>query len=349
MLALGCGLVASIGITQVINRQPKEVTIREGMTPILVAMTDIPMGELISSATVKLEPWPQDRVPDGAVTKLSEVDGRRSRLEIIKGEPVLIRKLLPKGATTSTATEFIPKGYRVVAVDVDKSDGAGLIMPGDRVDVLLHVRRNKDMGIGTDRTQTILQGIKVFAVGDVFKLADKEKSDVSITAKTISLLVTPGQAEKLDLASELGKIRLVMRSMEDEEIIESDSISVEELLGSTDGADRKKEEKSMPSKKSGILGMLNGMKTKQPEKDQMSKMPDSRTWMVRVLQGGEVEDVNLYEVKEGGTTHWRAENQEQGTGYSSVTPKISPELQSDDQLEPDVEEEPAEQEEPESD
>ena len=347
LLALGCGLVASIGITQVIRRPAGEVALREGMTPILVAMADIPMGEPINSSKVKLEPWPQVNVPQGALTKLSEIEGRRSRTEIVAGEAILDRKLLPKGATTSTATEFIPKGYRVVAVEVDQSDGAGLIMPGDRVDVLLHVRRNENAGIAEDQTQTILQGVKVFAVNDTFKLGGKDKNNVTISAKTISLLVTPQQAEKIDLGSALGKIRLVMRGMEDEQIVVDGSISVSDLLGTTEAANRKKEEKSESSQKKGLLGLIGGMAVAQPPAQTFPQAEQARTWSVRILQGSEVEDVNLEEVKDGGIIQWRVENQTEKPGYSMAEssgfsaplnggrPDVEPAADKPDSQEPD--------------
>ena len=340
LLALGCGLVASIGITQVIKRPAKEVTLREGMTPILVAMAEIPMGEPINSTKVKLEQWPQDNVPEGALTKLSDIEGRRSRTEIFAGEPIISKKLLPKGATTSTATEFIPKGYRVVAVDVEKSDGAGLIMPGDRVDVLLHVRRNENMGISEDRTQTILQGIKVFAVDDTFKLGGKDKSNVSISAKTISLLVTPQQAEKLDLGTQLGKVRLVMRGMNDEEVVTSDSISVGDLLGTTEGANREAEDKGLASKKGGLMGLLGGMQNNKPlVVTQTPDVDETRQWTVRILQGAEVEDSTLEEVKEGDIVHWRVKNMDKEPGYSSAEPSgFSTPVNAN---QPDVEPDPA--------
>lgn len=327
MLALGCGLVASIGITQVINRPPKEVVLKEGMSPILVAKVDIPMGELIEPANVKLESWPADSMPGGAMVKLSDVEGRRLRAEIFAGEPILEKKLLPKGATTSTATEFIPKGYRVVAVEVDKSDGAGMIMPGDRVDVLLNIRRNTSIGIEQDRTQTILQDIKVFAVNDTFKLSSQDKKDVAISAKTISLLVTPPQAEKIDLGSQLGKIRLVMRGLQDKDVVEAGSISISDLLGITDKSDREKEEKVDSGEKGGLLGLLGNMGKKKVKVAETrtvevpSEEPQPRKWSMRVLQGGEMEDVRLEEYKEGGIVQWRVEGEEDSQpGYSVAAP-----------------------------
>ena len=50
-----------------------------------------------------------------------------------------------KGASEQGATALIPKGYRVVPVKVDLvSGGSSLILPGDRVDVMVHLV--KDLG-----------------------------------------------------------------------------------------------------------------------------------------------------------------------------------------------------------
>ena len=105
---------------------------------------------------------------------------------------------------------------RVVGVKVDVVSGnSGLILPGDRVDVLVHLLPNHDGGINEPTARTLLQFIKVFAVNDVLNLEGLDR-DKSIAAKTISLLVTPEQAQKVTMASEMGQIRLVLRSPEDD-------------------------------------------------------------------------------------------------------------------------------------
>src|SRR2546430_6303529 len=74
-IALGCGLVASIGISQVMNR--------EGgggleMDQILVALTDIDIGTKLDAQNVKLEDWPKAKVPEGAIRKFEDVKSKRS-------------------------------------------------------------------------------------------------------------------------------------------------------------------------------------------------------------------------------------------------------------------------------
>ena len=189
--------------------------------PIFVAMTDIGMGDLLTSQVLKLEQWPKDKVPAGAISRIEDIEGRRTRTKLYAGEPILENRLLGKGASEQGATALIPKGYRVVPVKVDLvSGGSSLILPGDRVDVMVHLVRDPSREIQETVTRTILQDIKVFAVNDVVDLEkEKDGSSKSITAKTISLLVTPEQAAKVMLATQLGTINLVMRSPEDDQQI----------------------------------------------------------------------------------------------------------------------------------
>ena len=122
---------------------------------------------------------------------------------------------MPKGVSQQTAGTMIPKGYRVVSIRVDAISGGGnLLLPGDRVDLLVHMGRNESNGIVETTTRTFLQDIRVFAVNDVMNL-EAGGDTKSIQARTVSLLVTPEQAEILTMACELGSIKLVMRSPED--------------------------------------------------------------------------------------------------------------------------------------
>ena len=95
-LALGCGLVASIGISQVMdrnsNRQAKLETV-----PIYVALHNINLGDPIDAEMLSLQEWPKDKVPRGAISKLEDLEGRRPRTAIIEGEPILEGKLLAAG------------------------------------------------------------------------------------------------------------------------------------------------------------------------------------------------------------------------------------------------------------
>ncbi|MGW8256588.1 MAG: Flp pilus assembly protein CpaB [Thermoguttaceae bacterium] len=337
MLALGCGLVATIGVMKVLaNRDTKPVWRSGETTSILVAATDVPLGDPLTAEAVKLEPWPKDKVPPGSISDIAAVEGRRTRQKLYAGEPVLENKLLDKGALAQGASAVIPNGYRVVSVKVDSVSGAGLILPGDRVDVLVYLISNRARGILETSTRTVLQDIKVFAVNDAFE-RDQDGNEKSISAKTISLLVTPEQAAKVTLANELGKIRLVMRSPDDKSHADDASAKPNELLGYSthanrreeDGREKPKAENSNNNSK-GLLDYLNQMKATLAAANQKANVPaaaapTSVTWTIRVVRPDSVNDVVMEsEESPTGTTHWRVNSGSPKPGAVGQTPVTLP-------------------------
>ena len=299
MLALGCGLVASIGITQVMAKRGAE-TSPTGieLAAIFVAMEDIPMGEPITAQMVKLEEWPKDKVPSGSLGKIEDVENRRPKTKIYQGSPVLDNHLLTKGASESGAAGQIPRGYRVVPVRVDDvSGGSSMIRPSDRVDVLLYLQRNPVKEIFETSTRTILQDVRVFAVNAVYDLDSTDNPD-KIAARTISLLVTPSQAEKVTLAAEMGEMRLVMRSPEDDTETDTGGSFPDELFGNTEAGDRDKESEAMApilgvggSKDNGFIQFLKSQKSKSPS--DTGPVPAADNWTMRKIEGSEVSEVVL--------------------------------------------------------
>lgn len=228
VLALGCGLVASIGISQVMDRNAHQPASVE-TTPIYVARHNINLGDPIDAAMVSLQEWPKDKVPPGAVSQLDQLEGRRPRATIIQGEPVLEGKLLAPGQLSDPITS-IPKGFRLktISVDAEKS-AAGLLSPGDRVDVELFVKRDVHNGIDAAKTKVILQNIRVFAVDQTVQRSADGGEERTI-AKTVSLLLTPEQASKLTLAENLGHVSLIPRNPNDEEAADMPEYSTHDLL-----------------------------------------------------------------------------------------------------------------------
>lgn len=243
VLALGCGLVASVGINQVLAKRRAEAPVPTGETKaILVAMADIESGEVITPQLVKLEEWPIDKVPTGSMSDPTKAENRRTKTRIYAGEPLLDAKLLSEGAGSS-ASAVIPKGYRVVAVRVDDvSGGSSLIRPDDRVDMLVYLQENPSRGIKETTTRTILQDIRVFAVNEMYAGQGTEAPEKGVSARTISVLVTPEQAETVTLATSMGEIRLVLRSREDIGESTTTGAKATELLSGGETADREKEE-----------------------------------------------------------------------------------------------------------
>ena len=89
---------------------------------------------------------------------------------------------------------------------------AGLVFPGDRVDILLSHRVKSD---GSKRrvTETVLTNVRVLAIDQ--KTNDQENAPK--VGKNATFEVTPKQAEMLSVLSDLGKLSLSLRSLAKDE------------------------------------------------------------------------------------------------------------------------------------
>jgi pilus assembly protein CpaB len=263
-LALGCGLVASIGISQVMKDGQGKDTMET--VPIWIALHNINLGDPIDQKMVRLEEWPKDKVPRGAISKIEDVEGRRPRSAIIEGEPILEAKLLDPGQVADPIRS-IPKNMRLktIAVDAEKS-AAGLLGPGDRVDVQLFVRKDARTGVDTTKSKVILQNIRVFAVDQTVQRSPDGSEERTI-AKTVSLMLLPEQASKLSLAEQIGELSLIPRNPDDQEASAWSEVTIEDLLADGDINSREKEEE--PEKDTGLAsGLLSAvMPPAEPEKE----------------------------------------------------------------------------------
>ncbi len=269
-LALGCGLVASIGISQVMDARTKGGDGGEKQ-PVFVAMADIRPNEELTAQNVKLEEWPKKIIPQGALTKLEEVEGKRTRLKLYAGEPILASKLLGADDMIGAARD-IPPGYRVAYVKVDAVSGSSnLVLPGDRVDVL--VFRNPSNDMNAMAAKIVLQDIKVFAVDTQTEsqfTATKDEQTEPMAAKTISLLVTPQQAVVLHAASEIGgAVRLVLRNPEDDALVTDQGATLSDIFGDEKDKSNRVAEKATEKETSDVSSWL----TQQAGKSNTTKGP----------------------------------------------------------------------------
>ncbi|MEE3367942.1 MAG: Flp pilus assembly protein CpaB [Planctomycetota bacterium] len=219
-IALGCGLVASIGISQIMEKDVTTMNVIETVD-VYVARTDLDINTRLSAENVRLEQWPKGKTPAGVVSQLEQLEDKYSLHRMYAGEPILVRKLSDQATGPS---HTIPPGYRVttVRVQVDEA-GGGLAKPGDRVDIIAFLRKGNDVPV--TMTKTILRNVRVFAVNDQTERSLDDKGR-SVTVKTLSLLVKRDQVETLTLATELGRLRMSLRRPDGDDL-EDESASAD--------------------------------------------------------------------------------------------------------------------------
>jgi len=257
-LALGCGLVASIGISQVLDSNNKPAQIETA--PIYVALQNVNVGDPITDKMVSLEEWPKDKIPVGAISKWEDLEERRPRSNIYQGEPILDNKLLGKGQTNDPI-KGVPTGMRLKTISVDaRKSAAGLLSPGDRVDVQIFVRTNEQQGIINPFTKIFLQNIRVYAVDQTIEKS-ADGADARSVAKTVSLIVTPAQANRITLAENMGEVSLIPRNPDDEAVIDDNEQNLDELFGRSTSSNRERERLSNQGDDEGPLSGFKSLMT----------------------------------------------------------------------------------------
>ncbi|MBS0207466.1 MAG: Flp pilus assembly protein CpaB [Planctomycetes bacterium] len=286
VVALGCGLVAAIGINQTLANREVVAAPAGEMVPVIMALSNIGTGDPLKPENIKLEEFPKDRMPPNAVSDWENAIGRRARHPILPGLPIVEEMLLSKGDNGEDLSGMIAKGMRVVSVRVDAVSGmAGLLKPGDRVDMVVHLHPNPTYGISMPSARTFLQNVKIIAVDDVFRRDNDGQQ--AVVAKTVSVLVTPAQAELVTLATELGTLRLIMRPADDDGKSETDGASPEELLGV-------KHSSSEPKPEPDLLGLLNQQKPPMPaEQVPTPDIVKKDVWRMRIFDGSSPREVEF--------------------------------------------------------
>jgi pilus assembly protein CpaB len=192
---------------------------------LVVAARPLTVGMTLAAEDVKVTKVPPAAFPKGGFSKVEDVAQRPVTSNILLEEPVLEGRLAPKGSGSGLAP-VIPPGMRAVSVRVTDVVGvAGFVQPGLKVDVLVTGRPPRGEA---PMTSTVLQNITVLSSGTM--LAPDARGQ-AINAQSVTLLVTPEQAEILTLASNEGRIQLVLRNSKDNEVRPTPGSNVTKLYG----------------------------------------------------------------------------------------------------------------------
>jgi pilus assembly protein CpaB len=192
---------------------------------VVVATRPLGIGVMIKPADVKLTKVPMEAFPKGAFSKVEDVLDRPVISTILLDEPLMEGRLQVKGSGLGMAPT-IPVGMRAVTVRVnDVSGAAGYILAGLHVDVLV---TGKPPTGESNMTTTILQNLLVLSAGQAMQ-SDARGTPVSVTS--VTLLVSPTDAETLTLANGEGRLQLILRNSSDEGTEKPPGRYVAELYG----------------------------------------------------------------------------------------------------------------------
>src|SRR6185437_8623189 len=195
---------------------------------VVAAAKQIPYGTQLTDDNLIVIPWAAGAIPQGSfATKQALLkDGQRISLAILQqNEPILNSKVTGPGERASLST-LLDKDKRAITIRVDDVRGVAVfILPNDRVDVVL-IRTVSDSPTGRrDISDLLLQDIKVIAVDQI----SSEQKDRPTVAKAVTLEVTPFQAQKISLATNVGHLSLILRKAGDSNVVADRRVTESDL------------------------------------------------------------------------------------------------------------------------
>jgi pilus assembly protein CpaB len=173
---------------------------------------DITAGTPMSTVQLKELYWPRGQIPEGAIKDPAEVQKLYARIDLAANVPIQRSSLTEEISRPSLP---LTPGNRAVAIEVDDISGVeGHTLPGTRVDVVLTASENGGLA-----SSIIVQNARVISYGGRTSLgygtAEDRKLSKAKNARTLSLDVTVQDALKIQTARQMGKLSLIMRSIDD--------------------------------------------------------------------------------------------------------------------------------------
>jgi pilus assembly protein CpaB len=184
-------------------------------------VTETKLGEIVrpSASALEANPALENQIR-------ANVYGAVLRRELAAGEPILQAAIAKPGERDFLQVVLTP-GERAIAIPVATGGAStGLLTPGDRVDVILTQNFKGDNAANAPLTrrsvsETVVENLRVLAIDEPDKGAAPGRPMVPVNpaagnfGRTVTLEVTAEQAEQINVAVELGKLSLTLRSAQD--------------------------------------------------------------------------------------------------------------------------------------
>jgi pilus assembly protein CpaB len=232
---------------------PSSAPAGEGV-PVVIAKADIPARTKITAPMVEVRLVPADAASALGFKDASQVVGQVTRFPIAVNEQVLTNKIVSLAGTAASGRSLsyvVPPGKRAVAVTTsDVQNAGGLLLPGDYIDVMVIYDVEFAGRAGGDRqtaanfvAQTMMQNVQILAIStNIVDLvpeatpsangqqARNSEGKATPGAATVTLALSPQDAEKIYLAEANAKIRFSLRAYGDGEAKPVDYVTKLDLV-----------------------------------------------------------------------------------------------------------------------
>ncbi|MFO0944265.1 MAG: Flp pilus assembly protein CpaB [Pirellulales bacterium] len=204
-VALGCGMVAAVAVSKTLMERESGQT-EEATVEILVAAAEIKNASKISVEKVKLDKWPRSRVPTGVLTNIKDIEGKFASQNIFPGEALIAQKL---NNSNDSAGTNLPAGHTLFDIPYDNN----YIKPGDWVDISGTFTAGGKNSSKAPEVKTVLRGVQVWGINGN---PDRNMENKGAKGTLFNLLIKQSQYQALLLASNMGKLDLNIRPLDED-------------------------------------------------------------------------------------------------------------------------------------
>lgn len=222
IVAILFGLAAAFMVTSYANQAKNLALGRAKTVSVLTAAEALPvgltLGELQTRNLVKVKSVPKEFTAGDVITPQKQLGKKVLAVGLSAGEQLTAGKF--KVSKDAGLAFTVPADMVAVAIPIDDMKAAGnLVKIGDYVNV---VGTAKSSGEDSEYlTKTILQKVRVLAVGTSLDNSDKAKtgttaalssrsSDAGKTGRTVTLALSQADSEKLIFMQDQGRIWLTL-------------------------------------------------------------------------------------------------------------------------------------------
>ena len=221
---------------------------------VVVAARDIKASVKLKRDFFKVVKLPLGAIPKNHYSSIDEIFPAKSKkpkvlvINLYKNEILSSSRVSNPKQGTGFAS-LVDQNYRALSLEVDsRTTRANVVYPGAYVDVLATMRRSDSRD---SITRLVVQGVKVLAVNgisDSTELEDRMRKNKKKRSRTdvLTILVDPDQGEALTLASNEGKINVLLRNSNDFGSIDTHGVTSKEITST--GDEEKDEAKKQKSK-----------------------------------------------------------------------------------------------------
>jgi pilus assembly protein CpaB len=229
--AIVLGIIAT-GLSQrVLHNHMVEIDEHERslhkMITVVVAKKDLQRGELIQPSVFAKREIPADYVHASSVdpSHFRQYVGQRLGAPLKQGEALLKVHLEPNTVVFSSTLE---NGNRALTTEVDEVNSiSGMLRPSDHID-LMATAHGSSRSSQTETTFPLLTNVQVLATGQVTRKAEGTTQARMYT--TITLSVSPEDAERIVVAKNSGKLTAVLRNPDDARPSSLRAMSIDDVV-----------------------------------------------------------------------------------------------------------------------